>query len=95
MVSRDEDEEWIRRDMFHTRCTSQDKVCKMIINSGYFENLVSINIVQKLGLETVSHPNPYQVCGLRKGVIEVSQRCLVSFSISKSYKDEVWCNVFL
>ena len=94
MISKDEDEEWIRRDVFHTWCTSQDKVCKMIIDNNCFENLVSIEMVQKLCLETVPHPNPYQVCGLRKGVIEVSQRCLVSFSISKSYKDKVWCNVF-
>ena len=52
-------------------------------------------MVQKLGLETIPHPNSYQVCGLRKSVvIEVSKCCLVSFSIGKSYKDEVWCNVF-
>ena len=75
--------------------TSQGKVCKMIIDSGCLENLVSIEMVQKHGLETVTHPNPYQVCGLHKGfVIEVSKRCLVSFSIGKTYKDEVWCNVF-
>ena len=42
-----------------------------------------------------SSSNLYQVCGLRKGIeIKVSKRCLVSFSIGKSYKDEVWCNVF-
>ena len=69
MASRDEEEEWIRRDGFHTRCTSQVKVCKMIIDSGCFENLVSIEMVQKLGLEIVLHPNPYQVYGLRKGVV--------------------------
>ena len=51
-------------------------------------------MVQKFGLKTVSHPNPYQVCGLRNDVIEVSKRYLISFSIGKSYKDEVWCNVF-
>ena len=54
-----------------------------------------MKMVQKLCLETVPHPNPYQVCGLCKGVeIEVNKQCLVSFSISKTYKDEVWCNVF-
>ena len=50
-------------------------------------------MVQKLGLEIVPHPNPYQVCGLCKGVvIDVSKKCLVSFSISKTYKDEEWCD---
>ena len=67
----------------------------MIIDSGCFENLVSIKMVQKLGLETVLHPNLYQVCRLHKGVvIEISKRCLVSFFIGKTYKDELWCNVF-
>ena len=60
MLNGDEEEKWIQRDVFHT-CTSQGKVCNMIINSGCFENLVSIEMVQKLGLETVPHPNPYQV----------------------------------
>ena len=59
----------------------------MIIDCGCFEQLIPIEMVQKLGLETVPLPNPYQVCGLCKGVeIEVSKRCLASFSISKSYK---------
>ena len=95
MISKDEDEEWIRRDVFHTCCTSQGKIWKMIIDSGCFENLMSIEMEQKLDLETVLHPNPYQVCGLRKSVvIEISKWCLISFSIGKTYKDEVWCNVF-
>ena len=84
MVSGGEKEEWMQRDVFHTWCTSQCKVCKMIIDSGCFENLMSIKMVQKLCLETVPHPNPYQVCGLRKGVvIEASIWCLVSFPLVK------------
>ena len=67
----------------------------MIIDSGCFEDLVCIEMVQKLGLEIVPHPNHYQVCGLCKDVeIEASKRCLVSFFISKTYKDKVWFNVF-
>ena len=52
-------------------------------------------MVQNLDLEIGPHSNPYQVCGLHKGAIEVSKCCLVYFSIGKNYKDEVWCNVFL
>ena len=54
---------------------------------------MSIGMVQNLGLETVPHPNLYQVCELHNDVIEVSKRYLVFFSIGKSYKDEVWCDV--
>ena len=59
MVSEDEEEEWIQMDVFHTQYTSQGKVCKMIIDSGCFENLVSIEMVQKLGLKIVPHQYPY------------------------------------
>ena len=66
----------------------------MIIDSGSFENVVSTKMVQKLGLKTIPHPNPYKLCWLQKGnEIKVKTRCLVSFSIGKSYKDEVWCDV--
>ena len=35
------------------------------------------------------------MCGLRESVeIEVNKQCLVYFSIGKTYKDEIWCNVF-
>ena len=62
----------------------------VIIDSGCFENLMSMEMVQKLGLETVPHPNPYQVCWLQEEIeIEVNKRCIISFSIGKSYKDEV------
>ena len=59
MASQDEKEKWIRRDVFYTRFTSQGKVCKVIFDSGCFKNLVSIEMVQKLGLEIIPHPNPY------------------------------------
>ena len=84
------DEGWLRKNIFHTKCTSQDKVCLMIIDSGSFENVVSTEMVQKLGLKTVPHPNLYKLYWLQKGnKIKVKTRCLVSFFIGKSYKDEV------
>ena len=65
------------------------RVCMVIIDSGSFENVVSLEMVQKLKLETVPHPNPYQLCWLPKGnEIKVNKRCLVSFSIAQSYKDD-------
>ena len=53
-------------DAFHTWCTYQGKVCKIIFDSGWFEKLMSTEMVQKLGLEIVPHPNPYQFCWLQK-----------------------------
>ena len=76
-----DDDNWIRNNVFHTKCTSHGRVCMMIIHSGSFENVVSREMIQKLKLETISHPNPYQLCWLQKGnEIKVSKRCLVFFN---------------
>ena len=42
----------------------------------------------------IPHPKPYNLCWLQKGTnIKVKHRCLVSFTIGKHYKDEIWCDV--
>ncbi|GJW99567.1 putative CCCH-type zinc finger family protein [Tanacetum coccineum] len=66
----------------------------MIIDGGSCKNIVSTYMVEKLGMKTEDHPEPYQLTWLKKGkTVKVSKRCLVQFSIGKSYKDEVWCEV--
>ncbi|MBZ1524059.1 hypothetical protein J3336_11605, partial [Leuconostoc mesenteroides] len=37
--------------LFHTVCKSHDKCCKLIIDSGSTDNLVSMEMVEKLGLK--------------------------------------------
>lgn len=54
-----DEENWVRKNVFHTKCTSHGRVCMVIIDSGSFENVVSLEMVQKLKLETIPHPNPY------------------------------------
>ncbi|GKB11843.1 putative reverse transcriptase domain-containing protein [Tanacetum coccineum] len=66
----------------------------MIIDGGSCENVVSTYMVEKLEMKTEDHPEPYQLTWLKKGnTVKVSKRCLVQFSIGKSYKDKVWCEV--
>ncbi|GJX52660.1 putative reverse transcriptase domain-containing protein [Tanacetum coccineum] len=89
-----DDNSWLRNNIFRTKCTSKGKVCDMIINRGSCENVVSTYMVEKLGMKTEDHPEPYQLTWLKKGnTVKVSKRCLVQFSIGKNYKDEVWCEV--
>ena len=38
-------EDWLQSNVFHTRCTSKGKVCSVIIDSGSFENCVSMEMV--------------------------------------------------
>ncbi|XVF16311.1 hypothetical protein REPUB_Repub10bG0020400 [Reevesia pubescens] len=54
-------DDWRRRNIFHTTCTSHGKVCKVIVDGGSFENIVSKEMVQKLNIETESHPIPYNL----------------------------------
>jgi len=37
----DSGDDWLRTNIFHTTCTVADKICKMIIDSGNCENVVS------------------------------------------------------
>ena len=82
--------------LFHTKCTSKDKVCLVIIDSGSFKNCVSLEMVQKLDLKMDPYLKPYKLSCLQEcSDIKVKHRCLVSFTIGKHYQDEVWCDVVL
>ncbi|GJY14114.1 putative CCCH-type zinc finger family protein [Tanacetum coccineum] len=76
---------WLRNNMFRTKCTSKGKICDMIIDGGSCENVVSTYRVEKLGMKTEDHPEPYQLTWLKKGnTVKVSKRCLVQFSIEEN-----------
>ncbi|GKC76437.1 aspartyl protease_2 domain-containing protein [Tanacetum coccineum] len=93
-VVANEDESWLRHNIFHTKCTCKGKVCNVIIDGGSCENVISATMVSKLSLATEEHPHPYKFSWFKKGnEVRVSQRCLVNFSIGKKYSDEVWCDV--
>jgi len=83
-----------RENTFHTRCTVQGKVCSLIIDRGSCANVVSLSMIKKLGLQTITHQHPYNIQWLNQSKeIHVNSRCLVTFSIRKNYQDELWCDV--
>jgi hypothetical protein len=43
--------------LFGTTCKTKDRVCKVIIDSGSIDNLVSTEMVEKLELETTTDPS--------------------------------------
>jgi len=56
--------------------------------------VVSQEVVDKLKLITQDHPHPYKLSRFKKGnEVKITKRCLVPFSISKKYFDEVWYDV--
>ena len=65
----------------------------MIVESGSTNNLVSIEMVEKLELETIVYPRPYKVSWLQKGhQVTFTKQCLIEFKIG-GYKDEILCDV--
>ena len=69
-------------------------MAKLVIDPRSGMNVVSEEVVWKLGLETKRHPNPYQLEWLTKGnEVWVSKYCQVPFSIGAKYVDHVWCDM--
>ena len=64
-----------------------------IIDGGSCANVASKTLVDKLKLSVSPHPSPYTLQWLNQGKgLQISSRCLLGFSIGKSYKDEIWCD---
>ncbi|XP_016732773.1 uncharacterized protein [Gossypium hirsutum] len=82
-----------RENIFHTRCHVQGKVCSLIVDGGSCTNVASTLMVEKLGLPTTKHPQPYKLQWLNDGgELKVTKQVLVSFTIDK-YFDKVLCDV--
>jgi len=66
----------------------------MIIDGGSCTNVASKTLVGKLKLPTIPHPAPSTIQRLNQGKdVQISSKCLVSLSIGKVYRDEIWCDV--
>ncbi|RDY03092.1 hypothetical protein CR513_13365, partial [Mucuna pruriens] len=84
-----------REHNFHTRCHINDKVCKMIIDSGSCTNVASTILVEKINLQIAKHPRPYKLqCLSNIGAVKVDKQVSLPFTI-ENYKDEVLCDVVL
>ena len=55
------DEPAQRKALFRTVCKVQGKCCKVIIDGGSTDNLVSTAVIEKLNLQKTRHPIPYKV----------------------------------
>ena len=82
-----------RENIFHTRCSVNNKVCSMIIDRGSCTNVASNTLIEKLGLPLLKHPRPYKLQWLNDcGEVKVHKQVLASFSIGR-YNDKVLCDV--
>jgi uncharacterized protein YlzI (FlbEa/FlbD family) len=82
-----------RNRLFRTTCKTKYRKCQVIVDNESTDNLVSIEMVEKLELETIDHPSPYKVSWLQKGhQVNVTKQCLVDIKIGR-YNDRILCDV--
>jgi hypothetical protein len=76
-----------RHNLFQMFLIVHDYRVRVIIDGGSCNNLVSSDLVKKLGLTTRAHPHPYHVQWFNNcGKVKVTQSARVHFSIG-SYHD--------
>lgn len=56
-----ENPEWLRNNIFHTRFEHNGRALNVIIDNGSGMNAISKTAVKKLGLKTEKHPTPYHI----------------------------------
>jgi hypothetical protein len=80
-------------NLFQTFFIINNRRARIIIDSGSCNNLVSSDLVKKLGLTTCPHPHPYHIQWLNdSGKAKVTQTVQVHFSIG-TYFDFADCDV--
>ena len=55
---------WLKNNIFQSKCTVGEKVCRFVIDSGSCENVISEEAVRKLCLATENHPTPSKLTWL-------------------------------
>ena len=79
--------------LFHSQMWVKGSPIQFIVDSGSQKNLISAEVVKRLGLPTTSHPQPYTIGWLHQGRdLRVSQQCRLPYNI-KPFTDEVLCDI--
>ena len=82
-----------RHTIFQTKFVVNDRAIHVLIDDGSCNNLASEDMVQKLGLDTTTLPQPYEITWLNPGA-KVQVTCMVRVPILiGSYHDHVDCDV--
>jgi hypothetical protein len=83
-----------RNKLFHIRVIMRHTKIDTLIDSGSQSNLISEELVKKLGLITQTHHKPYTLQWMsNRHQMHITKQCTVKFAISDKYVDEVTCDV--
>ena len=68
--------------LFHSQMWVKGLPLQFIVDSGSQNNLISAEVVKRLGLPTTQHPQPYSIGWLHEGRdLKVRQQCRLPYSI--------------
>jgi hypothetical protein len=80
--------------LFHIRAIMKHTNIDTLIDSGSQSNLISEEVVKKLGLNTKMHHKPYSLnCISKDYKLPITKKCIIKFAITSKYVDEVTCDV--
>nr|CAD1821363.1 unnamed protein product [Ananas comosus var. bracteatus] len=85
-----------REELFTFRVQVKNEVIDAIINPDNQKNLISENLVQKLGLSTTPHPHlhPYPLVWINSNIeMKIDRQYKVKFAVTGVYIDEMLCEV--
>ena len=86
----DEENERKRHEFFHIRVISKHQKIDTLFDSGSQVNLISEEIVKKLGLVTTPHKKPYPLGWLNdKAQLQVTRQLKLNFSFGSAFVDGV------
>jgi hypothetical protein len=76
-------------NLFHTKGVVKDRCIRIIIDGGSYNNLASMEMVEKIALTTRPHPRPYHIQWFNNsGKVKVTHTVRVHFTIA-AYADYV------
>jgi hypothetical protein len=79
--------------LFHSQMWVKGSPLQFIVYSGSQNNLISTEVMKRLGLPTTTHPQSYTIGWLHQGRdLRVSQQCHISYNI-KPFTNEVLCDI--
>ena len=68
--------------------------CKVVVDDGSCENIISQTLVDRLKLKVYKHNRRYLVKRLMTdNEVQVRHTCQVTFAIGEDYQDTTWCDV--
>nr|CAD1823571.1 unnamed protein product [Ananas comosus var. bracteatus] len=83
-----------REELFTFRVQVKNEVIGAIIDPGSQKNLISENLVQRLGLSTTPHPHLYPLGWINSNIeMKIDRQCNVKFAVTGVYIDEMLCEV--